>query len=72
MVTIPKNRTTQCYREINGNIVYKRKLNTSDEAIKEAKRLNNKPNQIHKTVAYKCAICSKYHVGKSLKIINNV
>lgn len=70
MVTIPKERTTQCYKEIDGKIVYKRKLNTDKEAIAEAQRLNSKPNIIHKVIAYKCAICGKYHVGKSLKILD--
>ena len=67
MVTIPKSRTTQCYREIGGVIKYKKKHKTDKEAIEEAKLLNNKPTQIHKVVAYKCAICGSYHVGKSLK-----
>lgn len=69
MKAIPKERTSQCYREINGKRIYKTKLNTDKEAIAEAKRLNSKPNQIHKVLAYKCAICGKYHVGKSLKTL---
>lgn len=72
MVTIPKERTSQCYREINGNIVYKIKLNSDKEAIIEAQRLNSKQNMIHKVIAYKCAICGKYHVGKSLKILDKI
>lgn len=71
MVTIPKSNTNQCYKTINGNIKYKIKLNTDIEAITEAKRINSKPQQIHKVVAYKCAICGYYHVGKSLKELNN-
>lgn len=70
MITIPKERTSQCYREIGGMIVYKRKLNTDKEAIAEAQRLNSKPNMIHKVIAYKCAICGKYHVGKSFKTLD--
>jgi hypothetical protein len=71
MISIPKSRTSQCYREINGNIVYKVKLKSDKEAIAEAKRLNSKPNILHKVVAYKCAICGFYHVGKSRKELDH-
>jgi len=67
MVTIPKHITQQCYKTIGNDIRYKKKLISDKLAIKEAKRLNNKPNQIHKVIAYKCSICGYYHVGKSHK-----
>lgn len=70
MVTIPKDNTNQCYKTINNVKVYKHKLKTDTEAITEAKRLNNKPNIIHKVIAYKCSICGSYHVGKSFKILD--
>lgn len=69
MVTIPKSNTNQCYKTVGENKVYKTKLKTDIEAISEAKRLNVKPNMIHKVVAYKCAICGSYHVGKSWKFL---
>ena len=67
MKAIPKHVTSQCYKTIGDRIVYKTKINTAVEAIAEAKRLNKKANMIHKVIAYKCAICGKYHVGKSSK-----
>jgi hypothetical protein len=69
MISIPKENTNQCYKIINGEKTYKIKLKTDVEAINEAKRLNLKPNMIHKVIAYKCSICGYYHVGKSFKII---
>jgi len=70
MVTIPKEVTSQCYKTIQGNLIYKTKLKTDMEAINEAKRLNNKPQIFHKVVAYKCSICGYYHVGKSHKLLD--
>lgn len=70
MVTIPKENTNQCYKTIGETKVYKHKLNTDIEAINEAKRLNDKPNMIHKVIAYKCSICGSYHVGKSFKLLD--
>ena len=67
MISIPAYRTSQCYRTVNGNTTYKVKHKTSEEAIEAAKKMNQKENQIHKVVAYKCAICGFYHIGKSFK-----
>lgn len=69
MVAIPKNRESQCYKIIGDNKIFKIKHKTDVEAIKEAKRLNLKPNVFHKVIAYKCAICGYYHTGKSLKLL---
>jgi len=71
MITIPAYRTSQCYKEVNGVTVYKKKHKTSDEAIQAAKNMNAKENQIHKAVAYKCAICGFYHIGRSKKEIKH-
>jgi hypothetical protein len=67
---ISKEITSQCYKEINGNVIRKHKMKTMGLAIKEANRLNRKPNMIHEIVPYQCAICGFYHVGKSSKEIN--
>lgn len=40
---------------------------TDKEAIQEATRLNDVSTSAFKFVAYKCALCHKYHIGKSLK-----
>jgi uncharacterized membrane protein len=50
----------------------KKKFTTLDGAIAEAKRINQKENQIHKVIAYKCSVCHKYHVGKGKKILEKV
>lgn len=47
----------------------KRKFQTLDLAVIEAKRLNMNDKQIHKAVAYKCASCGSYHVGKNNTLI---
>ena len=75
MKSIPKQFTNQCYKFIEGNKIFKKKHNNDISAIEEAKRLNNLKKSIHKFIAYKCAICNAYHVGKSLKEIihkNNI
>lgn len=43
----------------------KKQFATADEAIEEAKRLNETKDSYYKYVAYKCGVCHKYHVGKS-------
>lgn len=45
----------------------KKKFDTLDEAIDEAKRINSKDKTIHKVVAYKCSKCCKYHIGRNGK-----
>ena len=45
----------------------KRKFNTLDEAIEEAKRVNRLDKTITKKVAYKCKICFKYQIGSNHK-----
>lgn len=75
MKSIPKTDTNQCYKNINGEKVYKKKYNTDKEAIAIAKKLNEQDKQIKKAIAYKCAICSFYHVGRSHKLLeknNNI
>lgn len=48
----------------------KKKFNTLDEAIIEAKRINSLPQTITKKVSYKCKICFKYHIGSNGRSIN--
>lgn len=51
----------------NGIKIFKDKIryDTLDEAIIDAKILNNKEGQLHKAVSYKCKVCFKYHVGRT-------
>ena len=43
----------------------KRQFETEEEALLEAFRLNTQPKQLHKTRAYKCYKCGKWHVGRT-------
>ncbi len=55
----------------NGQIIYKNKVvyNTLEEAIYAAKKGNCNEEQVSKLVAYKCTYCSKYHIGRSSKVL---
>ncbi len=58
--------------ELDGKKVYKKKepYNTLDEAILAAKKQNTKATTIQKLFAYKCSYCSKYHIGRNGKLLN--
>lgn len=45
--------------------VKKKKYDTLDSAIYEAKKLNARPKQIIKLVPYKCTVCHNYHLGRN-------
>lgn len=45
----------------------KKKYGSDKEAITAAKIQNDKPNTIHKYVAYKCHKCGFFHIGKTKK-----
>jgi len=47
----------------------KRKFDTLEEAITEAKRVNSMPHKINKVVSYKCSECFKFHIGRNGKPI---
>jgi hypothetical protein len=68
-----KNNTCKTFSHIdeNGDKVWKnkKKFDTLDEAIKEAKRINNLNKTIHKVVSYKCTVCYKYHIGRNGKLV---
>ena len=69
-----KNNVCKTFSHIgeNGEKVWKDKVKflTLDDAIIEAKRMNNLPKTIHKLVAYKCTVCHKYHIGRNGKLID--
>ena len=46
---------------------FKKKFNTLDDAIAQAKIINSGDFIIHKVVAYKCKLCLKYHLGRNGK-----
>ena len=59
----------ECFKRYGVNLVPKKQFKTQDEAIEDAKRINSKPQQIHKVVPYKCRICGMYHLGKNKTFI---
>ena len=67
-----KNNACKTFSHLdeNGDKVWKnkKKFNTLDEAIIEAKRINSLSKTIHKVVSYKCTVCHKYHIGRNGKI----
>ena len=52
-------------------LVSKKKFETLDLAITEAKRVNSFDHTIHKMIAYKCDECFKYHIGKGRKLLTD-
>jgi hypothetical protein len=40
------------------------KFSSLEEAIKVAKKINLRGENIRKVVAYKCKFCQKYHIGR--------
>lgn len=51
------------WRIINGGMVPKRAYATERDALTAARFLNSLPTTIHKSVAYKCCKCGKWHTG---------
>lgn len=64
-----KSCTTFSHIGLDGNPVEKKKkaYETDEEAILEARKLNSMSKTIHKLVAYKCATCGKWHIGRTWK-----
>lgn len=73
MEKIQKNgcKTLERYGD-DGTPIFKnkKKFDTLDEAIIEAKKANAMPHRIHKVVSYKCKECHKYHIGRNGKEIS--
>jgi predicted CXXCH cytochrome family protein len=61
-------QTLERYDEnLNPVLKNKKKFDTLDLAIEQAKKINSKDHIIHKVVAYKCSKCHKYHIGRNGK-----
>ena len=61
----------ECFKKYGDRLVPKKQYKTQDEAIADAKIINNKTYQIHKVVPYRCSICHKYHLGKNKTLLKN-
>lgn len=55
----------KCKYTLRGETKQKRKFDTLDAAIHEAKMLNAARLGRRKMTAYKCPECHKYHIGKT-------
>ena len=70
-----KQKTMACntfaYYDANGEKVYKpkKKYETETEALKAAYRVNSSEKTITKVAAYKCAVCGKWHLGRTCHIL---
>lgn len=42
-----------------------------DTAIIYARKINMRPDTIHKVVAYRCNVCGGYHIGRSHVILTD-
>lgn len=58
----PRSKMREC---VNAYGKQKKTFKTFEDAVKWAKRMNQKPTTIHKQVAYKCSNCLKFHTGRS-------
>lgn len=58
---------------MNGQWVEKDKLSypDMDKAISAARKINMRPESIHKMVAYKCSICGQFHIGRTKTELTN-
>lgn len=60
-----KCTTTKIDKEGNEVVKNKKQFVTLDSAIKHAKEMNIISTHTEKLVAYKCATCFRYHVGRN-------
>lgn len=71
------DKTKQCetflrYNEFGIKVMKpKKKYATDEEAIKQARWMNTKPETIRKYIAYKCNNCHHWHIGKGDKILTD-
>ena len=61
-------KSSNCSYYRAGKEIKKRRFLHPDDAIREVKKLNMKPNRIHIMSAYKCTTCQMFHIGKSHKL----
>lgn len=55
---------TPCNRyDKDGNLVPKKVFSTFDKALRRAREVNLKRGKTEMMVAYKCPICSEFHIG---------
>ena len=65
---------TFAYFDKSGKRVYKNKIqyNTEKEALEKAFEINLEKTQIRKVAAYKCKVCGKWHLGRTIKYIDDL
>lgn len=63
------NNSPICTFSYNGQLRYKKKYKTAQEAHNAAKTINKLPQTIHVFGEYKCTTCLMFHIGKTKKLI---
>lgn len=66
-----KRNNRSHYKIMGENITAKKGYDTEAEALNAARNLNIMPKTIHKFVAYKCASCGKWHVGRNNTVLTD-
>lgn len=65
-------RKYRSHTKWNGKeFVPKKSYETEKEAINVARYMNTQEHIIHKMVAYKCAECGKWHIGRNSTELSN-
>lgn len=67
-----EGRKYRSHTKWNGKeFVPKKSYETEKEAINVARYMNTQEHIIHKMVAYKCAECGKWHIGRNSTELSN-
>ena len=65
-------RKYRSHTKWNGKeFIPKKSYETEKEAINVARYMNTQGHIIHKMVAYKCAECGKWHIGRNSTELSN-
>lgn len=65
-------RKYRSHTKWNGKeFIPKKSYETEKEAINVARYMNTQEHIIHKMVAYKCAECGKWHIGRNSTELSN-
>ena len=67
-----EGRKYRSHTKWNGKeFIPKKSYETEKEAINVARYMNTQEHIIHKMVAYKCAECGKWHIGRTSTELSN-
>lgn len=55
------------YKVVGEKLIEKKQYETELDALTVARFINTQPDAIHKSIAYKCIKCGKWHIGTTDK-----